>query len=105
MQIAFCIAHQHSVLVQQSLVGECHEYSVYYDGQLELDWCNFPCGWAMMEEPEYDSDWELNLVEPYEEEKMINWDEFNQAVQNGVELELMAEGDDFSDIYPRWMSD
>ena len=68
MQIAYCIEHEHSVLVQQSLVGECHEYPVFTESGWELDWCWFDKGWSVMEEPEYDSDWELNLVEPSADE-------------------------------------
>ena len=101
----YCLQHEHSVKVENSMIGICHSYPVTTEFGWELDWCWFDGGWAVMEEPEYDSDWDLSLVEPDEEEEMINWDEFNQAVQDGVELELMAEGDDFSDIYPRWMSD
>jgi hypothetical protein len=76
MNTAYCILHEHSVLVQQSLVGECHEYPTFDEfGRLEYDWCFFNCGMTVMEEPEYDSDWELNLVEPDEEEETPNLDD------------------------------
>ena len=69
MKTAYCIEHQHSVLLQNSVVGELHEYPTYDEfGRLEYDWCWFNLGWAVMEEPEYDSDWDLNLVEPSDEE-------------------------------------
>ena len=69
MITAFCIEHQHSVLVQQSLVGECHEYPVYDEfGRLEYDWCFFEMGMTSTPPPEYDEDWAVNLVEPGDEE-------------------------------------
>jgi hypothetical protein len=64
----YCIKHEHTAKVENSLVGICHDYSVTTETGWELDWCFFDLGWAVMEEPEYDSDWELNLVEPSEEE-------------------------------------
>jgi hypothetical protein len=87
MNVAYCIEHQHSVLVQQSLVGECHEYPVFTESG------------SVMEEPEYDSDWELNLVEPDEEEEMISWDEFNQAVLDGIELERWTDAENNAEVY------
>jgi hypothetical protein len=99
MNVAYCIEHQHSVLVQQSLVGECHEYPVFTESGWEIDWCWFDKGWSVMEEPEYDSDWELNLVEPDEEEEMISWDEFNQAVLDGIELERWTDAENNAEVY------
>lgn len=64
MRTAYCIEHQHSVMVQDSIVGECHEYPTYDEfGQLEYDVCFFNLGWATVE-PVENPDWDEGLVEP-----------------------------------------
>ena len=63
MNPIFCIDHGF-VFLQHSGVGDCHEYSVWNEYQEEKDWCFMDSGWATCPEPEYDPDWDLNLVEP-----------------------------------------
>jgi hypothetical protein len=67
MEFLHCIEHEGEVLVQDSTVGMCHEYTVSIEFGVEVDWCWFDLGWATCPEPEYDPDWDLNLVEPDEE--------------------------------------
>ena len=53
MNTAWCIQHEHSVLVQDSIVGEIHEILGYNEfGMLDIDWCGFPMGWATCPPPE-----------------------------------------------------
>lgn len=75
MEIAYCIEHQHSVLVQNSIVGELHEVWGYNEfGMPDIDWCDFPKGWATVE-PVENPDWDLDLVEPSDEElELMNVD-------------------------------
>ena len=68
MDIKYCISHEHSVMVQDSLVGKCHEYPIYTEFGLESDWCFFEMGMTSTPPPEYDEDWDVNLVEPGDEE-------------------------------------
>jgi hypothetical protein len=100
MTALYCLEHEHSVKAESSVVGICHEYPTYDEfGRLDWDWCFFNCGWATNEPPtnfEDDlliGDWDTYLVEPDEEEEMISWDEFNQAVLDGAELERWMDAE------------
>ena len=64
----YCIRHEYSTLKQNSDAGICHSYLSYYDGLVEVDWCSYDLGWAYVEPPEFDDDWDLNLQEPSDEE-------------------------------------
>ena len=64
----YCIKHEHSTLKQNSDTGICHSYIYFCDGQIEIDWCSYDLGYAYVEPPEFDDDWNSNLQEPSDEE-------------------------------------
>jgi hypothetical protein len=61
MEFLHCIEHEGEVLVQDSTVGMCHEYTVSTEFGVESDWCFFNLGWATCPEPEARPDWELDF--------------------------------------------
>lgn len=69
MGMLWCIKHESMERVQNSPWGYIlHDYDVRNEfGVEEKDWCCFDLGWTTCPEPEYDPDWDLNLVEPDEE--------------------------------------
>lgn len=68
MEFLWCIEHECFELVQNSPVGILHEYEVSTEFGLELDFCDFPCGYSTCPPPEYEENWQDNLISPNEDE-------------------------------------
>ena len=84
MITAWCIKHEHSELLQNSLVGDCHEVLFFNElGILDIDWCSFPLGLAYTDEPEFRDDWDEDLVLLSEEELSL-MDEYGLLVDVGL---------------------
>ena len=69
-KLAYCIAHEQLCMMESSSLGTWHEYYVCYGDGFEIDWCDFPLGWTTTE-PIVDPDWEIDLVEPSEDELVL----------------------------------
>lgn len=86
MKTAYCIDCEREVIVQDSPVGELHEYEYRTEFGSEYDVCFFNLGTTSTPPPEYDEDWDVNLVEPGDEE-LANMD----ASAEGLLIELEGE--------------
>lgn len=68
MEDLFCIKCQRLTLGQSFISNPIHEFMYIDDqGKYDIDWCDYPLGYAVSE-PIVNPDWEIDLVEPSEEE-------------------------------------
>ena len=66
--ILWCVDHERFELAQASQLGIVHEYVIRTEFGVETDWCFFDLGWTYCSPPEEYPDWDLDFVEPYEDE-------------------------------------
>ena len=68
MELKYCITCEEDVIVEDGMEG--HTVLELHDGAVEVDFCGGP--FASVQPPvNFDEDWDLNLVEPGQEELAI----------------------------------